>query len=312
MTNPKPEILPVPEAIRDVREAMENLRLAQRASGFAIERSRFDAEAEPVNQAFLQDITDALPLEFAGLDDKEGGGAFTLDDPVYLRSLSAFGVTDNNPYKTGGGGFVIGQRPATTRQKYPLTEVLLATKDGKGNAKVMTAIVDGKAWAEHLDEAISKMSEPFPYETLKSLLVNGKYVVKKSQCAKLGVPALAQIYKLTFDDEWVRVTKKDLVDQGRGGKYYAKKLHRNTDKKRAFIGATAGDSRPLDQADFEDFSVMTHIEYLAAAFGIGEELDRAKAKREAAMPVHPYETAFGLPDYRRTMEMNPIADTVES
>jgi hypothetical protein len=63
-----------------------------------------------------------------------------------------------------------------------------------------------------------------------------------------------------------------------------------------------GQTRALRSTDFEEYNVLTHMEYIAAAFGKGIQFDALKAQREQALPEHPAEINFGLPNFRQLVE----------
>jgi len=62
----------------------------------------------------------------------------------------------------------------------------------------------------------------------------------------------------------------------------------------------------LRSSTIEEFDVMNHLEYVTAAFGVSNEFDEIRAKRDKAMPPHPAQVRLGLPDdYRHIVEGTP-------
>lgn len=271
-----------PPEIRDLREVMSRVRTAREVSSLAINTARYSLEADPISQTFLETFMDELPVTPA-VDIDNGMQGLAVPDAADLRSLSSFAVCFDTSVLRRSAGFVIGEKTVPGK-KFDETEVLVAgwdTQDTPG-VQVYTIRVKQAQWNTLRDRAVSLLPQAHSEEAISDSYQSGVGYVLAADNAKA-------LQSITIRNVDLR-NKRD---------YY--KIYYRPDA--MTLGRTQLRVRDFRSSDFEDYDVSLHLEYLAAAFGVGEQLDRLKAQREAQLPAHPAQTMLGLPaDYRSVVE----------
>jgi hypothetical protein len=300
--------LEVPKPILDLREAMDRVRTMQAASGMIIDMARYDSETMRTNADFLAGFLGVLPIEPRIISSDyriKSPDGLCVKDPVFLRPLGCFGLLLSNYndvkelYSTPSRiSIIIGEKKLETG----FTEVLSAgwaVKDilegGEKEAKrkfvpqMYSFKVPGESWHDLRQKAVSRLHIPLPAEVIKSLhnRDNNSFVTPKDTTVIGMIDAVAPRYVIHSDSPATRKLRK------------AKRYSRLDQLRICHIDREV---KPLHSSDFEEYDVMTNMEYVVGAFGVGAAFDRVKAKREAAMPQHPAERLFGLNGYRQAIE----------
>lgn len=325
-----------PGPVEELRAVMERLRRSQEVASYAVNMARFNAETDPTNQVFIDSFMESLPVS---IEPRTGlpGEKLTMDDPLDIRPTGSFAVITR--YGTGtplAASFVIGERQLGDSSE-GLRQVLIASKsipvrsqnpNGLPRVDVTPIIVLSGLWQKMRDAQLSTLGDPLSQEALmqtynpetKQFVLSPKWFegrpgnlhrtrIDEDQRRTLyhrdGLddPKIrAQVHKRLYR---ARFTRIDGDEAPMRGSLIRKSLPNTV----AFIDET---SRPLMSSDFEEFEVMTHLEYLAAAYGAGEAFDQIKATREAKMPDHPAEKIYDQPsDYRQTVERPALATPID-
>jgi hypothetical protein len=289
----------LPPAIQELRAAMDRVRQVQEAAGLAVNLARYDAETDNINREFLDDMLDLLPVSPGFAGNRPGhtiANCFIVKDPLNVRISAGFGLflgDKDKFFDDAAANIVIGERQQANCSP-AMSEVLLTgwqrSVDNKGRwtgpvPRVTVMTVKSDHWRAVRDKAINNLHEPYSKDVLMSLFsADQQAFIMKLRCSLPGMPRAIPVF--CYGSQ--------------------RSINRTLNKSFSFEDATLGykslEERTLRSSDFEEFDVMRHMEYIVAAYGVGEAFDELKAKRDDQMPVHPAETIFGLRNYRQVTE----------
>jgi hypothetical protein len=300
----------VSRPIQELRDAMERVRKTQEISGIAINMARYDHETLPINERMVEELMFSLPvrplIDVCHYTKKKYYRGFLIDDPLDISITAAFGlqiaavetygaVTNVSENSTIYSGFVVGEKPIGGND----VEFLLAffknepVLDDK-EVNIVAVRTPHVAWTYWRDAAFSKLASSPTSEQLRKMYNQslGQYIMRANSPVR---PPRAIIYP-AYPEREIRKDVKKHQRKGDGLKYFPGRWSQN--------GLVS-----LTSSVIEEYGVMTQLEYLAAAYGKGEEWDIIKRDRDDRMPPHPASKLFGLPeDYRQAME-HPMIHT---
>jgi hypothetical protein len=321
MTNPNHGENP----ISGLREVMNRVRLAQEVSSMAIDYTRYDAETDPINHKFLTNFQYILPVvplyaraSFSSNCPEALASFFGVKDALDVRITATTGVFIHRPAhrlrSTASSegyrpGLVIGEKTMSSVGP-SMTEVMaLGWSQQYDEAKenlapsepvVTIATVPTNHWNTLRDKATSQLTTPYPADVTMDLY-NADYqlfIIPQTQ-RDLGLVSIASVY-----DKYRHITPETKQ------KHIDRKLNADFSVPNSSLLFKAATDRRLRSSDFGEYNVMSHMEYIAAAYGVGEAFDTVKAIREQQMPIHPVESKFQIAGYRRTIEEQRNSDTL--
>lgn len=303
----KPVPYKIPPEILELRAAMERVRYVQEVGGIAVNLARYDAETDEINQAFLTEFIEALPMKFGYLGNYRGNtkaNHFQVKDPLDVRITATFGLfllgRFSYPTSTDAkAALIIGEKtldsvPATTGVLTVGWQRDLDDNDRwMGNTpRVVPLTVLTEHWQINRDRAINNIHRPYSSETLMGLFNSQSKAFQPTieHATELGV---------TVSRAWEPHNKeRPRVIERNYRRHFANGAQE--------IACVEGPARTLRSTDFEEYDVMRHLEYIAAGYNIGGIFDSIKASRDASMPTHPVEKLFDLQDYRRVIEQPSV------
>ena len=296
----------VDPAVKALREQMAIIAARRESAGLVVDFARYDKETSAPNQELVSSFLGALPVRSLYSDGSSivHGVACGVEDPADLRTLTTFGVN----CRVGDGstddiytGFVIGER-LKEDDKPSRKEVLVAGwKRGKWISDntfedpepcVYRVDVPTKPWDELREQGLNRLPSPHRAELLKSLFHpdTSLYVIRPEDAA------IAELTTVTNVRMWAGASRIS----------HRVKVRNRTDVDEHQVASFDTRIVPLLSSDIEEFGVMAHLETLAAAFGIGPQLDEIKDTYTKSLPTHPADSILGLEDYREVTETAAI------
>jgi hypothetical protein len=294
----------LPEPIRDLRAAMDRVRQTQETSSWVINIARNEVESTPINREFLTAFQNILPFSavYEGKHDYQTKVVgFSIKDPINVRPTTTFGATyDGYAYQDEGAVIVIGEKDISATRP-GLKEILTVGWNGKFNRKtnkrttspcLTTRIVPLKPWNTVREARVNTLHKSYSEDDLM------KTFNKDSETFIIGAKTVIPIIKLV---------EPYLYSRNNDG-HIKRRLGRVTKVGKEVIGYAEAKERTLQNSDFEEFDVMRYMEFIVAAYGVGDQFDAIKAAREAKLPQHPAQTILGLNDYRKMSEQASLYD----
>lgn len=293
LSEPRPEVLVL-------RQAMDRVRAIQEASSLAVSLARYDAETEPINNEFMEDFLEILPVKFEYTDNRRGdtsASSFVVKDALNVRPTAVFGIHFlRASLDRGDAGLIVGER-SSVDPKLPLTEILVLGLRRKLNEDdtwsepypVVTpfAVATG-CWEKLRREAIDSLTTPYSQDTFTHLFssTHAGYLIDKATVRSTGMARLepTEYYYEYKDKKALRQLKR------------TPKGNPNT------LVCQIGKTRLLQSTDIEMYGVMNYLEYITAAYDKSTEFDFIKAKRTAALPNHPVDKTLEEPHNRQALD----------
>ncbi len=292
----------VPGPIADLRSVMERARETQTNAGWVVNMARYEVESDDANQEFLKNFMAILPVQPSFIvnnrDFYRHAPAYRVVNPIDLRPTSTFGLfVWESRLLSYAATLIVGERMVDDHFTEVLTMGWQRDKDSESN------------WSETFPVLRSVTIPTKPWHAIRSQSVANLYTAFTQEEVMSCYSSNDKAFVITQDNYGVRPPisyqkrpKKDVKS-----KRLAKQLSEETSVNHRQLTHIKIDERTLRNNDFEQFNVMLHMEYIAAAYGVGEKLDGIKVKREAALPPHPAIRVLGLPsEYRSVIEQSGV------
>lgn len=285
MSEQLPEMLPVPVAVDELRGVMKRAR----ESSWSNISTQHEIDSVPANTEFARGFLDILPVKPYRTYGNSPASHFVVTKAADVGPSLVYGASmQYRGYQRVG--FVIGE----------------STPKGKGAGATQELLMLG--WNGQTDD---QTTAPLVW-TLRTL--RERWVRRQASNEQLLVSRPDNYDPMRFYRESLNGF---ILPDERGNKlanFVARSEpfmsifpFRNLATKSLGVNNLQADSvndRVLRNDDFERMNIMYRMELIAAAYGVGKEFDKVKARRYAALPKDPEVTYLGVPaDYRQTVEL---------
>ena len=257
-------------------------------AGYAIERAHHEAVAQPLQERFLNDFLDLIPVAHNNSDNKYGKLDVSVKRPEDIPPAQSFGLVVEGRARGGLGheraefGLCIGEH--VDAETPSLTDVLIAHQiNGSNVPTVRRVTVDSVQWRATRDKHLARMT---------NVEAKRDFADRYNPEEEAFVLPVGDFANLLPPDSWNKWRGLVEVPDPRANERAWKKAVKRGGEEGG-VTAFYSQSRRIKTSDFSDFGMPYHLELLAAAFGVENEFDELKSQLHAELPKSTDETFFG-------------------